>query len=370
MSTKVKGETIKEGSIPLSALATEVKDKIENAGGGADWNTQEGEPGYIENRTHYIVSQGNVENRDSSGNDIIVYAVIDITGKETPVIIFEQPFINDNTISDMYGNGDLSNILHVVKGNSILKRFDKSTSGDNDPYFARVTIEDTTINTYDETTILSAEIRINTSEEGYGIDAAEVVGSIYQGIVIPLNEAFIPGTVLKTTPQTLSDADKNQARDNIYAQEKLVSGVNIATINNKSILKGENINIGKITYYINLKSMGQIEGTTVTYTCQYGDLLDPYTNSDKSVEFKKLCKGGYDIVYSYGIGGTQDEVVHTIPTLKLVYSGTSMPNYSSNEIMSYYSCKDWLLTCHAITENSSSLFNPETIITITLEKLI
>ena len=41
MSTKVKGETIKEGSIPLSALSNEVKDKIENAGGGADWKTQE-----------------------------------------------------------------------------------------------------------------------------------------------------------------------------------------------------------------------------------------------------------------------------------------------------------------------------------------
>lgn len=36
MSTKVKGEAIKEGSIHMSALADEVKDKIENAGGDAD----------------------------------------------------------------------------------------------------------------------------------------------------------------------------------------------------------------------------------------------------------------------------------------------------------------------------------------------
>ena len=50
MSTKVKGEAIKEGSIPLSALATEVKAKIENAGGGADWNAQGGESGYIKNK--------------------------------------------------------------------------------------------------------------------------------------------------------------------------------------------------------------------------------------------------------------------------------------------------------------------------------
>jgi hypothetical protein len=177
-------------------------------------------------------------------------------------------------------------------------------------------------------------------------------------------------SVVKTTPQTLSNTEKNQVRNNIYAQEKLVSGVNIATINNKSILKGENINLGKTAYDIDLNSVGQIEGTTVTYTCKYDDLFDYYTDSDKSVEFKKLCKGEYDIVYSHGIGGTSDEVVHIIPTLKLVYSGTSIPNYYSNEIMSYYSCKDWLLTCHAVTESLSSLFNSETIITITLEKLI
>lgn len=32
MSTKVKGEAIKESSIPMSALNDEVKNKIENAG--------------------------------------------------------------------------------------------------------------------------------------------------------------------------------------------------------------------------------------------------------------------------------------------------------------------------------------------------
>ena len=50
MATKVKGDKIKEGSIPLNALSTEVKDKIENAGGGADWNAQEGEAGHIKNK--------------------------------------------------------------------------------------------------------------------------------------------------------------------------------------------------------------------------------------------------------------------------------------------------------------------------------
>ena len=60
METKVKGDKIKEGSIPLSALSNEVKDKIENAGGGADWNAQQGEAGYIENKPFYK-------------NDILIY---------------------------------------------------------------------------------------------------------------------------------------------------------------------------------------------------------------------------------------------------------------------------------------------------------
>lgn len=78
MATKVKGDAIKEGSIPLSALSNEVKDKIENAGGGADWNANEGESGYIKNRTHYnkikenpvnVVEYNNIEyNTDDNGN--------------------------------------------------------------------------------------------------------------------------------------------------------------------------------------------------------------------------------------------------------------------------------------------------------------
>ena len=58
MATKVKGGAIKEGSIPLSALSEEIKNKIENAGGSnttPDWNAKEGSVGYIKNRTHYRI---------------------------------------------------------------------------------------------------------------------------------------------------------------------------------------------------------------------------------------------------------------------------------------------------------------------------
>lgn len=43
--------------------------------------------------------------------------------------------------------------------------------------------------------------------------------------------------------QTLSAAQKSQARENINAQEKLTSGTNIKTVNNESILGTGNINL-------------------------------------------------------------------------------------------------------------------------------
>ena len=50
---KVKGSSIEEGSIPLNALKNDIITKIEN--GCSNWNANEGEAGYIENRTHYEI---------------------------------------------------------------------------------------------------------------------------------------------------------------------------------------------------------------------------------------------------------------------------------------------------------------------------
>jgi hypothetical protein len=63
----IEGSNIKEGSIPLSALSIEVKNKIENAGGGADWNAKENEAGHILNRTHF--TQDTVEAAAENNGD-------------------------------------------------------------------------------------------------------------------------------------------------------------------------------------------------------------------------------------------------------------------------------------------------------------
>lgn len=46
MNTYIRGEKIKEGSIPFSALSEEIKNNM----GGANWDSKEGEAGYIENK--------------------------------------------------------------------------------------------------------------------------------------------------------------------------------------------------------------------------------------------------------------------------------------------------------------------------------
>ena len=96
MATKVKGEAIKEGSIPMSALSTEVKDKIENAGGGADWDAKEGEEGFIEHRTHFIDDSNFYEEVVSEENGWVIetngYESIGYTDKwemYEPIIIIE-----------------------------------------------------------------------------------------------------------------------------------------------------------------------------------------------------------------------------------------------------------------------------------------
>lgn len=286
MSTKVKGEAIKEGSVPLSALADEVKDKIENAGGyeflldigndteehianwvkicndsrfyypesgtypnykgnctfqigagiiqfeysvlehdmgnirvggtifssyndveefpignyiktnvatndpttitigqctfltksGADWNAQEGEAGYIENRTHYLEHTEvlNIQTKHHSNINVSEYAYLEF-------------FINGHY-----------EIQIKVQDGYFEKVLDKYTNPyDTHPYFSG---------------------QIENGVLYFDIDDWEDADPIVQIIgpkYIKLSEGFIPDTVVKTVPQTLTDVNKNQALTNL-----------------------------------------------------------------------------------------------------------------------------------------------------------
>lgn len=172
MSTKVKGEAIKEGSIPLSALSNEVKDKIENAGGGADWNAKEGESGYIENKPFGVEFNSVNWFYDDNFIDWCLTPMISNKVKYEGVI-YEIPDNADEFVS--LGDGSIalgkypyydSNLMHVTCYG----------------------VQDTT-----DERLQNILFEVNTK----------------------LDEQYLPNTVLKTTPQTLSDVDKNQALTNI-----------------------------------------------------------------------------------------------------------------------------------------------------------
>lgn len=53
MATKVKGSAIQDKSIAIDALNQDLQDRISLIG-TSDWNAKENQPGYINNRTHYV----------------------------------------------------------------------------------------------------------------------------------------------------------------------------------------------------------------------------------------------------------------------------------------------------------------------------
>ena len=169
MSTKIKGEAIKEGSIPLSALNDEVKDKIENAGGGADWNAQEGESGHIENRTHYLYDKS----PQTLGKGI---NKIDYTHRK--FILFNDTI---QVLPEFENNLE----IRIVSGPPVYLKYNVENSGE--PVIELIDVA----NYFENSTI---EFYANIKK---------------------IDEKFIPDTVLKTTPQELSDTDKNQALANL-----------------------------------------------------------------------------------------------------------------------------------------------------------
>lgn len=168
MATKVKGEAIKEGSIPLSALADDVKNKIENA--GADWGADKGKAGYISNKTH-SASFNRIQYDQE--NNMGKYEVANTQDKL--VLLWREKYFT------VYKNKEL--FIDIYDG------------------------EDTFIVDYNGVTLFI------TDNNGYLQNEYEYIS--VSEINIPLEEVFIPDTVLKTTPQTLSDTDKNQALANL-----------------------------------------------------------------------------------------------------------------------------------------------------------
>lgn len=181
MATKVKGDAIKEGSIPLSALSNEVKDKIENVGDGADWNAQEGEPGYIENKPfgiEYCSWDSNDGEYSISGNKLIV------TYPWFTSIMFKEPKF------------DYGLCVFDIDGNDYSE-----------------TISDYDCAIFFDVTYVQSTHTLTIECDGGNIE--DFIDCIKPTYVYEIENHYIGRGVLKTTPQTLSDADKNQALANL-----------------------------------------------------------------------------------------------------------------------------------------------------------
>ena len=180
MITKVKGEAIKEGSIPMSALSTEVKDKIENAGGGADWNAQEGEVGYIQNKPFgfsYIGDTHFGDNEWETYENIYLYVA--------------KRSHNDTYLTD-YGYirfyDGMSHTFDIDGGDGKITVY-------NDGCFPRIISQD----------------YFDTEEQ-----AAEFLNNVLKVVGInELDNAFLADTVVKTTPQSLEVEEMHQALSNL-----------------------------------------------------------------------------------------------------------------------------------------------------------
>ena len=178
-----------------------------------DWNAIEGEPGYIKNKTHSCYKELPLEYIGdlSDETDITTQVTWNISDANTILaLIFDAPFRNEFGYDDGYGQGDLQAFLPIVKGNSIVKRYDGSNDdGLTDPFFASIEISDVQTTEYDDTNIeLTAEIKINTNDVGYGIPVRNVLPSVYVGRVIPLAEGYIPNTIMrKSDLDVISDEE-------------------------------------------------------------------------------------------------------------------------------------------------------------------
>ena len=187
MSTKVKGEAIKEGSIPLSALSNEVKGKIENAS-GANWNAQEGDAGYIENKPFY--DKGDIRQIDVNGEYEICVDGLNIGDRI------------DISWDLEYYNGE---VFEVFRGSA---SFVIQAEHNHNTYYYK-----------DDFGIFGREGEDGLSLILYAHNGADShygkVTVVVNGEIKTLDDKYLPNTVLKTTPQTLSDTDKNQALANL-----------------------------------------------------------------------------------------------------------------------------------------------------------
>lgn len=194
----VKFVTDSELTIPELTIPEKNKQLFKkNMGSFADWNAQRGEAGYIENKTHYY--DNNVKFKYNGYDDL--YETDYVPSDEGPLYIedvydfnrkYEIPSIE--TSDDGQSGYDWSNALTIKFWDASEEYYGVFSVGYN----------------IDNNKVVAI---YNANEADVDYDSRIKAMNIFS--VVQIESEFIPNTVIKTTPQTLSDTDKNQALVNL-----------------------------------------------------------------------------------------------------------------------------------------------------------
>ena len=156
-----------------------------------------------------------------------------------------------------------------------------------------------------------------------------------------IKEGSIPFKALAN----LTSSEKPQARENILAQEKLVSGVNVATINGESILSGSDIRIYEtidLSYIINSRPVSVSEPVIVEIS--YGS---DYNNIYRFDFYKIFIKTVNEITLSRSCGNE----------IHFSYAGRTFPTYDYDHVIVYYNAPNYLLVCEAFSDQYNGVYN-------------
>ena len=187
---------IEENSIPQSALREDVQKKLSTT---PDWNAQKGEAGYIENRPFY----DNINNK------------FDIND-------FEERIETEEEFGETYTYSVYTATIHNFDRYNLaikIKSFE-----DYDYYFIKYKEEkeiwtsngSMNIKPSSDNEEIIIEIVDPTNFQNY-LDNVyyRLYEDYFNNYIKHIKDVYLPDTVIKTTPQTLSTNDKNQALSNL-----------------------------------------------------------------------------------------------------------------------------------------------------------
>lgn len=161
-----------------------------------DWNAQEGEVGYIENRTHYT----------KKVNGEIFHVTDDIYDVHYKINQSDNELIDDVFYLRMfYTDGANISFNKVYKSSNFHNGLELGT--------IETPLGRLYIYVYMETDNIYT-IVVTSADGGY-FNKEGVINEFIVEKIYALDEQYLPDTVLKTTPQSLSDTDKNQALANL-----------------------------------------------------------------------------------------------------------------------------------------------------------